>query len=441
MLSSRELRQRTPSPSGTIASSDSDPLDSVAPLRRPRFVTSLLSDGALAIGAHFGASWLRFSGGRFETFLPGVLVTLPWILAAQIAGLVVVGAYAHRPRFDWFLRVILGVLIGTAAGAALFGGVVGFGGVSRGALAADALLLSVFALGWRGAWAVRTRARMRAQAELTLRGTGLVDRATEMATLGSVVRNLYGYRELLTNLVRKDLKLKYRGSVFGFLWSLANPLLMIVVYSIAFTYIMRLHGERFVFHLMLGMLSWTFFSGSAMMSTGSIVDNAALLKSVLFPRAILPIGTVLFNLAQFALTLAVFLPAMLVYYRVPPAAPMLLFPIFIALQAIFTMGVALLLSALTAQFRDIRHLLEVGLAMLFWTTPIVYELSLVPDSIRLLVLLSPVAPFIVAYQQMFYYGHWPEPTVWLLALVYAFGTFTVGTLVFLAAEHRFTEQL
>lgn len=404
-------------------------------------VTSVLADGALAMCAHFLASWLRFSGGRFETFLPGVLVTLPWMVAAQLAGLLVAGAYAKRPRFDWLLRVILGVAIGTAAGAVVFGGLVGFTGVSRGALAADALLLSVFTLGWRGAWAMRARTRMRARAELDLRGTGLVDRATEMATLGSVVRHLYGYRELLKNLVWKDLKLKYRGSVFGFLWSLANPLLMIVVYTIAFTYIMRIHAEGFVFHLMLGMLAWTFFASSATMSTGSIVDNAALLKSVLFPRAILPIGTVLFNLAQYALTIAVFLPVLLIWYRIPPAAPMLLFPVFVALQAIFTMGVALMLSAWTAQFRDIRHLLEVGLSLLFWTTPIVYELSIVPDTIRLLVLLSPVAPFIVAYQQMFYYGHWPELTVWLVASVYAFGAFAVGALVFLAAEHRFTEQL
>ena len=120
-----------------------------------------------------------------------------------------------------------------------------------------------------------------------------------MTTLRAVVASLYSYRELLKNLVLKDLKLKYRGSVFGFLWSLANPLLMIVVYTVAFTYILRVRSEGFVFYLMLGLLSWTFFASSAAMSTGAIVDNAGLLKSVLFPRAILPIATVLFNLAQY----------------------------------------------------------------------------------------------------------------------------------------------
>ena len=104
--------------------------------------------------------------------------------------------------------------------------------------------------------------------------------------------------------------------MFGFLWSLANPLLMIVVYTVAFTYILRIRSEGFVFYLMLGLLSWTFFASSAAMSTGAIVDNAGLLKSVLFPRAILPIGTVLFNLAQYLLTVSVFLPVMMIWYRV-----------------------------------------------------------------------------------------------------------------------------
>ncbi len=97
------------------------------------------------------------------------------------------------------------------------------------------------------------------------------------------------------------------------------------------------------------------------MSTGAIVDNAGLLKSVFFPRAILPIATVLFNLAQYLLTMSVFLPIMMLWYRVPLSAPMLLFPVFLALQVLFTIGVAMMLATATAFFRDVRHLLEVAL--------------------------------------------------------------------------------
>ena len=139
------------------------------------------------------------------------------------------------------------------------------------AFAADALLFSIAAVGWRGAWVLGVRAR--ARASRARRSDDLVDRAEEM-TLGAVLVRLYRYRGLLKMLVLKDLKLKYRGSVFGFVWSLINPLLMIVVYTVAFTFILRIRNERFVFYLMLGQLSWTFFASSAMMSTGAIVDNA-----------------------------------------------------------------------------------------------------------------------------------------------------------------------
>jgi len=269
----------------------------------------------------------------------------------------------------------------------------------------------------------------------------LVNRSDEMTTLSAMVTSLYSYRELLKNLVLKDLKLKYRGSAFGFLWSLANPLLMIVVYTVAFTYILRIRGEGFVFYLMLGQLGWTFFAGSAAMSTGAIVDNAGLLKSVAFPRAILPISTVLFNLAQYLLTLSVFLPALMFWYKVPLAAPMLLFPAVLALQALFTIGIALILSTLTAFFRDVRHLLDVALAMLFWTTPIMYQLQDVPERLRLLILLSPASSFVVAYQKLFFYREWPDASLWVVAATYAVGAFIVGAALMLVFEDRFTEQL
>jgi ABC-type polysaccharide/polyol phosphate export permease len=120
---------------------------------------------------------------------------------------------------------------------------------------------------------------------------------------------------------------------------------------------------------------------------------------------------------------------------------MALFPAFLALQCLFTIGVALILATSTAFFRDVRHLLEVALAVMFWTTPIVYELRQVPEALRVLILLSPVSPFVVAYQKLFYYREWPEPTLWLVAVTYALGSFILGATLILAFEDRFAEQL
>jgi lipopolysaccharide transport system permease protein len=404
---------------------------------RPAWFPSLAIDGTLALSAYLASYWLRFGRGHLETFLPTAWSTMPIVIACQLVSLAAVNAYGRWHGVDWIVRLIVGVVIGTALASGVVHGMMGFEGVSRMAFVADSILLSTASVAWRGVWALRQRA----QAASHVSTDELVDHAEDMTTISGTVRKLFAYRELLRNLVLKDLKLKYRGSIFGFLWSLANPLLMTVVYTLAFTFILRIHSDTFVFSLLLGQLAWTFFASSAGMSTGAIVDNGGLLKSVLFPRAILPISVVLFNLAQFLLTVAVFLPIMLIWYRSSPSLPMLLFPAFLAAQVIFTVGVALALATATTFFRDVRHLLEVTLSILFWSTPILYELNQVPDRLRLVVLLSPLSSFVVAYQQMFVHRHWPEPAVSVIALAQAVGAFAVGAFMFMAFEDRFTEQV
>jgi len=201
---------------------------------------------------------------------------------------------------------------------------------------------------------------------------GMIDLTKRSDSLSLTIRSVFQYRELLRSLVLKDLKLKYRGSVLGFLWSIMNPLVMTVVYTVAFTYILRIRTEAFVFYLLLGLLAWTFFSNSASMAAGSIAESGGVMKSVFFPRAILPIATVLFNLVQYLLTAAVFLPVMLVYHHVAPAAPMLLFPVFLALQVVFTVGVALMGAVLTHQ---------VGVQSRSTSDPRLIELASRPDAI------------------------------------------------------------
>lgn len=408
-----------------------------APLR-PAVWLSVLVDATIAGVIAIAVERLHVGGFGSPLSVPLWGRNLGILVAAQLMTLALLQAYAMRARLDWLVRVIAGVIAGTAIGAVAITVWEGEVGVPGGFLLI-AMLVGVAAVVWRIIWVLAARAQERAQVHAV--PDGLVDRAAELMTVGGVVSSLYGYRELLKNLVVKDVKLKYRGSIFGFLWSLANPLLMIIVYATAFTVILKIHTPGFVFRLMLGQLTWTFFASSAAMSTGSVIDNAGLLKSVVFPRAILPIGTVLFNLVQFLLTLVVFLPAMLLWYRVVPAAPMLLFPVFLGLHVVFMIGIALILATATAFFRDVRHLLEVALGVLFWTTPILYDLSQVPARLQPLILLSPSSSFVVAYQQMFVASAWPDASVWLVSSAYALGAFVAGTLMFLTFQERFTEQL
>ena len=269
----------------------------------------------------------------------------------------------------------------------------------------------------------------------------MVARSSEAPSIRRTLAGLHRYRALIRNLVIKDLKLKYRGSLIGFVWSLANPLLTAAVYTIAFRSILRIRSEGFVFYLMLGLLAWTFFASAAAMSTGSIVDNGGLLKSVRFPRAILPIATVLFTLAQYLLTVLVFLPLMLIVYRIRPAAPMLLFPVIVALQALFTIGVALILATSTAFFRDVRHLVEVALMVLFWTTPIVYTIHDVSGRLPRLILLSPLSSFVTAYHNIFYDRQWPSLEIWAIAITYTALALTVGLSLIVRYEDSFAERV
>ncbi len=251
---------------------------------------------------------------------------------------------------------------------------------------------------------------------------------------------VWHYRELLKNLIVKDLKLKYRGSFLGFLWSLLNPLAMITVYSIAFKYILRIQLENFTLFLFTGILPWTFFSATAMASTEAVISNANLVKKIYFPREILPLATVLFNLVQFLMALAVFFPV-LIFLQGKLSWALLAYPVVMLLHLAFTVGVALLLSAITVFYQDVKHLTEVGLMTLFWITPVLYHLSMVPQQGQILFKLNPLTVYITAYQDIVYWGRWPAMETWALGVLWAGAMLVLGWWVFRRYKPFFVEEL
>jgi ABC-2 type transport system permease protein len=400
-------------------------------------IRGLLLDTAICAACYVLAYRVRFAALEFQRFLPFALTTLPTVVGAQTVALLLSRVYGGGSLWLTLRRLVFGTLTGGLIAALLVWRVHGMEGVSRAAFSANWLLLTSTLAGWRIGVALWRERRISEPAP----DHDLIDRAADRPTLGGTIASLIRHRELVKNLVLKDLKLKYRGSVLGFMWSLLSPLVMIAVYTFAFSYVIRTAVDGFVFFLLLGLLSWNFFAQSASMSTGAIIDSGSMMKSVSFPRAILPIAVVIFNLTQYLLTAMVYLPVMLIAHGVVPSWPMLLYPVFLALQVLFTIGVALLLAAGTAFFRDVKHLLDIGLAALFWMTPILYSMSQVPEKLRLPLLLSPLSPFIVAYQQIFFYQQWPQVTLWAIGLAYSIGVFLVGTWFFLTVEDQLAEQL
>ena len=251
---------------------------------------------------------------------------------------------------------------------------------------------------------------------------------------------LLRYRELIRNLVIKDLKLKYRDSVLGFLWSLANPLLLILVYGFVFGHILRGGPANFAYFLMVGILPWNFFAQSLMMSTGSILDNGGLIRKVALPMEVFPVATVLFNLAQFMFALIVFFPTALFFFGASVGPAWLSFVVILALQIVFTLGLCFIASTATVFYRDIRHFTEILLLLLFWLTPIIYDLQNVPAALRTVLYMNPLTYFTLAYQDALYRNSFSPPDRLAVIAVIAFLSLAAGYRIFSVYKVRFAEE-
>jgi len=256
---------------------------------------------------------------------------------------------------------------------------------------------------------------------------------------------LLRYRGLIQSLVARELKARYRGSVLGFFWSFINPLLLLLIYSFVFTVVLPNRPadlEPFALFMFCGILPWTWFSSSLLESSNVLIAGGNLIKKVLFPAEVLPIVTVLANLVHFLLGLPI-LVAFLVYYR-RPLSPLELacFPLVVLVQLVLTLGLALIVSALTVHFRDIKDILSNLMTLWFFSTPIIYPMSMLPPRGRQLLNLNPFTHLAVSYQEILFYpgpfGHWK----WLLATgVAASGLFLAGYFLFDRLRDSFAEEV
>ena len=237
--------------------------------------------------------------------------------------------------------------------------------------------------------------------------------------LANLIR-LFRYRGLIQILVARELKARYRGSVLGFFWSFVNPLLLLLVYSFVFTAIIDRGDlaplEPYAVFLFCGLLPWTWFSSSLNESANILIVNGNLIKKVVFPVEILPVVAVVSNLCHFVFGLPI-LFGFLAWYGIPlRLAELVWFPAVVAVQLCLTLGLAMILAALTVHFRDVKDLLSNALTLWFFASPILYQMSAVPEGARAVMNLNPFAHLAISYQEILFYegpfGHWK----WLLAV-------------------------
>lgn len=265
------------------------------------------------------------------------------------------------------------------------------------------------------------------------------------------VQRLYSYRSLLYYLVQRDLKARYKNSVLGFLWSLLNPLGMMLVFVVIFG-ILRPQGEieRYPIFLLCGLLPWNYFNDSVMSSMNSINNGASLVKKVYFPRDILPIAEILSELVNFLLAFIVLFAALLIF-RTNFSPWLWMLPIVILIQTCFQIGIGLILSTLNVFYRDTAMIVTVLMLALFFLTPIFYDVDLLPATLtlfgvdlplrRLFYIFNPMASIINLYRDLLYAGTRTTLDFFLRTAATSLITLGVGYWVFDRYAGRFGEEV
>lgn len=274
---------------------------------------------------------------------------------------------------------------------------------------------------------------------------------------GAAIHELWAYRELLRHLVGRELKVKYKRSALGWLWSLANPLLVAAVFTLVFSLFLKVpppignpSGLRsYGLFLLAALLSWNFTSNVLTQATESIVTGADLVRKVYFPRAVLVLSHVIAILVSFVLELFVLL-ALVAALGGRLGPPLFLLPVVVLLQTVFVTGLGLLAASLNVFFRDLRHLLGILLMIWFYGTPVIYPPDRVPSEaaigslvvpVRALIRANPMARFVEAYRAVVYDSRLPSgETLAILAVVS--GVLLVACfLIFRRLEPRFAEEV
>jgi ABC-type polysaccharide/polyol phosphate export permease len=257
--------------------------------------------------------------------------------------------------------------------------------------------------------------------------------------LGRSLRSVYRFRELVALLVSRDLKVRYKRSALGMLWSLLNPLLQMAVYSFVFSVIMKVGIAAYPIFLLAGLLPWTLFSTSVSMAAGCLIANASLIRKVAVPQAVYPLALVGSKLVDLLLSI-VPLTLIAIWLGRPPSLSWLFLPVAILAVVAFSVGVSLAISSLTVFFRDIKHLIDILLQVWFYLTPVLYTYESIGHLgnrwVTLALRINPAAPIVRCFQICLYEGRFPDPATTGAALLWAFGTLFLGYLLFLRDEPR-----
>lgn len=245
-------------------------------------------------------------------------------------------------------------------------------------------------------------------------------------------RNIF----ILKTLVSKDFKLKYRRSFLGVLWSVLNPLLMMVVMSAVFSYMFRFSIPNYPLYLILGQILFTLMSDATGAAMSSIIDAAGLIKKIRVEKMLFPLEKACFSMVNFLFS-AIAAVIVMVYFQIFPTINILFLPVLLICVLLFSIGLGLILASLAVFFRDTIHLWSVILTAWTYATPIFYPLDLLPPGLITAMEFNPMYQYITYFRDIMMNGITPSLEQNLICIGMAVLTFIVGFIVFRKTEHKF----
>lgn len=261
-----------------------------------------------------------------------------------------------------------------------------------------------------------------------------------MSTTAHAGASAFRYRWLMYELVLRDLRVRYRGSVLGFAWTILNPLLFMAIYTLVFSVYLRVQVEHYPLFLLTGLIPWTWLSGSLVQATTSILDGRFYIGKTLFPTEALVIVPVLSNAVNFLLSLPILFALALVlgvHWGVALAA----LPLLILIELILITGLCFLAATLNVFYRDLQQLVGYFLMALFYLSPIFYMRSMVPQKYHAIIVWNPIAALITAYQDVFYSNRFPRAEDVAFSLLFALFVLALALGAYRRLQDSFTQYL
>ncbi|MBJ7454442.1 MAG: ABC transporter permease [Thermoleophilia bacterium] len=267
-----------------------------------------------------------------------------------------------------------------------------------------------------------------------------------MTTLSTAMAEYGRFAPFFRNLVKREVRQKYKGSLFGLIWTMVTPALIVASYWLVFTYVFKaVTIPNYALFLFTGLVVWTFFFGGAQVASSSIVSNANLVKKVRFPREIVPVSAILANGFTAGAMFVIALPLCLIANQ-GSYLPLVVLPVFVVFLAFLTVGFGLALAGANVYFRDVEHIMAAIGVPWFFITPIFYTFDTLPNPVHgwlsnALYYGNPITPFLSSIREIMFFGGWPGLGDWIYCGVGGVLVLVVGMRLFRRLEREMAVEL